>query len=101
MKENAKDIIFTDDLVISGGDLLVDNSDGQHIEHIFRADRGQFRQWPLVGVGLQKQDNGSTNPQELKQEAKLQLRADGYNVKGISIATGETLGIEVNAKRVQ
>lgn len=101
MKENAKDIIFDGDLVIENGDFLVAESDGQHIEHILRADRGQFRQSPLVGVGLQKQDNASPNRQKLKQEIKLQLRADGFTVKKLELSDGDVLGIDIDAKRVK
>jgi hypothetical protein len=101
MKDNAKDIIFVDDLVIKNGDFVVSESDGQHIEHILRADRGQFRQFPLVGVGLQKQDNASVDRQRLKQEIKLQLRADGYAVKKTLITSGDIMGVDIDAKRVK
>ncbi len=101
MKENAKDITFADDLEIANGDFVVSESDGQHIEHILRADRGQFRQFPLVGVGLQKQANASPNRQKLKQEIKLQLRADGFGVKKIGISDGEVMGVIIDAKRVK
>jgi hypothetical protein len=101
MKEDAKDFIFTDDLVIRNGDFLVEASDGQHIEHILKADRGQFRQWPLVGVGLQRSKNASLRPQELKQEVKLQLRADNFKVKAVKVKPGDNLAIEVDAKRVR
>lgn len=101
MKTNAKDIIFTTDLQISGGDFLVSESDGQSIEHILRADVGQFRQSPLVGVGLQDQNNASVEPQKLKQKIKLQLKADGFSVKKVSIIAGEVLGIDIDAKRVR
>jgi|TARA_R110000764_G_C10688594_1_gene343455 hypothetical protein len=101
MKTNAKDIIFTTDLQISGGDFLVSESDGQSIEHILRADVGQFRQSPLVGVGLQDQNNASVEPQKLKQKIKLQLKADGFSVKKVSIIAGEVLGIDIDAKRVK
>ena len=101
MKTNAKDIIFTTDLQISDGDFSVSESDGQSIEHILRADVGQFRQSPLVGVGLQDQNNASVEPQKLKQKIKLQLKADGFSVKKVSIIGGEVLGIDIDAKRVR
>ena len=101
MKESVKDIIFTDDLQIANGDFVVGESDGQHIEYILKADRGQFRQFPLVGVGLQKQDNASVERQKLKQEIKLQLRADGFSVKQIAITAGDEMVVDVNAKRVR
>lgn len=101
MKEDAKDIIFTEDLEIALGDFVVSPSDGQHIEHILRVDRGQIRQFPLVGVGLQKEDNASVDRQKLKQEIKLQLRADGYTVKKITVLEGDEMFIDIDAKRVK
>lgn len=101
MREDAKDIIFTDDLVIENGDFLVDPSDGQHVEHIMRADRGQYRQWPLVGVGLQKAKSSSLRPQELKQEIKLQMRGDNMTVKTLKISPGDEMRISIETKRVR
>lgn len=98
---DAKDIIFKDDLEIRNGDLFVDYSDGQSIEFILKADRGQFRQWPLIGVGILRQKNGSVRPQELKQEIKLQLRSDNFKVKTLNVISGDQMGIEIDAKRLK
>lgn len=101
MKEDAKDIIFTDDLVIENGDFKVSLSDGQHIEHILKADRGQWRQWPLLGFGLQKYLKGSPNRQELAQLVKLHLRADNFNVRLVKISPGDEMTLDVDAKRIK
>lgn len=98
-REQAKDFIFQDDLVIRGGDFLVQDSDAQHIQHILQADRGQWRQWPLVGAGLMRALNSPSRVQELKQLIKLQLKADNMLTQRLKIVHGEQLGIEVKAKR--
>lgn len=98
-KEIAQDLIFTDDLVIQNGDFLVDESDNQHIEHILKADRGQFRQWPLVGVGVTRLRNSSVDRVALSQLIRLQLTGDNYLVKSIRITPGDELKISIDAKR--
>ena len=55
------------DLIFVNGDIKIDESDTQHVEHILIADRGQFRQFPLIGVGISRYYHGSVNKQQLKQ----------------------------------
>lgn len=90
----------TCDVVISGGDLLVGKSDQQHVEHILRADRGHFRQWPLLGVGLEKNLKGPISPQELKQAIKLQLKSDNYNVREVQVSR-DAKNINIDAQRIR
>jgi len=94
----VKDILFeSDDLVIIGGDLKVEESDQMHIEHIIRADKGHFRQHPLLGVGIRKNQNGTINPNQLKQDIKIQLIGDNYAVKQIVVT--DDFKVSVNALR--
>lgn len=95
-----KDIITDSDfdLEIINGDLAVLESDAQHIDHIITADKGHFRQFPLVGVGIEKFLNHSTTEQEIRQAIKLQLEADGFMVGTIKVV-GQN--IEINAERKQ
>ncbi len=98
MADAVKDILFeNDDLVIIGGDLKVNKSDQMHIEHIIRADKGHFRQHPLVGVGALRNQNASLNPAQLKQDIRIQLIGDNYAVKEIIIT--EDFKVSVNATR--
>ena len=93
-----KDIITdTDfDLSIVNGDISVLESDSQHIDHIITADKGHFRQFPLVGVGIVNFLNSSTEEQEIRQVIKLQLEADGFAVRQIKISGSN---IEIDAER--
>lgn len=96
-----KDIITdsTNDLIIENGDFKLNESDSQHVEHIITADKGQFRQWPLIGVGINRLINGSINPQSLKQVIKLNLESDNYNVRLIEVDSIDKLSINVDAQR--
>ena len=97
----AVDISFKDDLSIVNGDFALDESDSQHVEHILKADRGQWRQWPLVGAGLLRQIGGSVRVQAVKQLIKLQLKADGMAVKSLSVTLGDELKVDVQVKRLK
>ena len=93
-----KDIITdTDfDLIIVNGDISVLESDSQHIDHIITADKGHFRQFPLVGVGIVNFLSSSSSEQEIRQLIKLQLEADGFAVRQIKISGSN---IEIDAER--
>ena len=96
-----KDIITdsTNDLIIENGDFKLNESDSQHVEHIITADKGQYRQWPLIGVGISRLINGNINSQSLKQVIKLNLESDNYNVRLIEIDSIDKLSINVDAQR--
>jgi hypothetical protein len=86
------------DLIIQGGDLLVADSDGQHVQHICVADKGQYKQYPLLGVGLFRKINGPFNLQETKTDIKIQLRADNFTVNKVEI--GQDFDIDIEAERI-
>jgi len=98
----VKDFIFddtTNDLTITAnGDFFVSESDAHHIEHILKADKGQFRQSPLLGFSIDRQQNGAVNTQEIKQEIRKQLIADGFTVRKIAV-DGE-VNINIDAERL-
>lgn len=79
---------------IANGDLFVDDSDQQHIQHILVADSGQFRQWPLLGVGIKKYLNGSANQTDIKQTIRVQLRSDNFTVKTLEVKNDYSIKID-------
>ena len=93
-----QDIIFgrvdsAYDLLIEQGDFVVGNSDFQHIQHTLEACQGQYRQYPLIGVGIRKMLKGEIAGPE-KREIALQLRSDGYKPMTI-YHDGEMLNIRI------
>ena len=92
--KNRKDILFElnkdskhFDLSIKNGDFVIGDSNLQHVAHIIEAEQGQFRQHPLVGVGVIKMLNGPISGAE-KRNIRLQLEADGYKAKEIVFREG-------------
>ena len=94
-----KDVIFTDDIQILNGDFLVTDSEVQHIEHILSADKGHFRQFPLIGLGILKLNGGSIDKTALKQDIRTQLRSDEYSVRTIEI--DGSLNLSIDAVRIK
>ena len=84
----VKDILINDDIGIKNGDLVVGESDSQHIEHILTAKTGHFYQFPTLGVGVVDNIKGNVNRQALKQNIKRNLEADNYRIRKLEI-TGD------------
>ncbi len=81
------------DLVVYAGDFFVGYSDAQHIAHIVEADAGQYRQHPLLGVGLRRFINGVVDG-EVRRRIQLQLVSDGYRPRRV-VYEDEILKIEI------
>lgn len=98
----AQDMEFTDDLVINTakGDFNIIESDQQHIDHIITASKGNFYEWPDLGVDSKKLINSSNTDARNKQVIKGELVKDDFTVKDILITKddNETI-IEVDATR--
>lgn len=83
------------------GDFIVEESDEQHIEDIIVANTGSYKEFPLVGVGIENYINASMNPQDLERQIKIQLKADGYKVRNpkVELSPNGKLTIAPNAIR--
>ena len=95
----AKDIIYTDDMEFLGGDLKVDTSDLQHIEHILVAFPGNYKASPWLGIGIEDYKNATLSPktvQTLEREIKLHLDSDGAKNTFVQIES-KTLNTEIKA----
>lgn len=77
----ANDILIEDtgDLNILNGDFNVEYSDEQHVEHILLSSKGHYKQYPLIGVGIENYIKAPLNlitKQTLEREISLQLKYD-------------------------
>jgi len=75
----------TGDLLIQNGDFVIGASDEQHIFDIITSFAGDFKQFPIVGVGIQQYikgqgGNATINTNESVNDILSQLQADGYQV---------------------
>lgn len=88
-----------EDVIIENGDFKVFNSDQQHIQHILKANAGQYYQYPLVGLGIAYYRSASLTQQRLRQLIKTQLKADDYKSKVIEISSDFVVNID--AERIK
>jgi hypothetical protein len=87
----VQDILHTPDgdLAFRNGDFIVGDSDAQHVQDITFAMPGDFRQSPLVGVGIMNYLNGPVDASgfiNLRKTIRLQLQADGYIIAKLTLA---------------
>ena len=85
------------DLQLYNGDFVIDNSDQQHVEHIVHAQKGEYTNYPITGVGVVnylKKTNRVKS--DFKRDLKIQLENDNYQNPKIDLSDGfENLKIEV------
>lgn len=81
------DILINNDIKItSDGDLDVGESDQQHIEHILRANPGQFYQFPTIGAGTNMLQHGNISEVDMRRIVKKNLEDDNYRVNKIELS---------------
>lgn len=74
------------------GDFATGYSDDQHQQHILLANKGEFKEFPELGVGIVQMlaDDDYT---DMLIEAKKNLQYDGMTINNIKIEEGGKLGI--------
>jgi len=88
------------DLDLSTGDFRVDNNDLGHIESIILAQKGEWKQFPMIGVGIANFLNApmtTSTRVALEKEIRIQLESDDF--KNIFVEVDENGGIDVNADK--
>ena len=73
------------DVVIENGDFQITESDQDHISIILQSYLGAFKQFPLVGLGIDYYLASSGQEQVLKRNMIVQLNNDGYRVDNIQV----------------
>ena len=90
-----QDLNYTDDLNMANGDFLIKESDSQHVQHILKANKGDFKMNPELGVGIENMLN-SEEATSFLIETKKNLEYDGMKVQNIEFTEQETLKINAN-----
>lgn len=83
-----------DDLKIENGDFVKGESTKQHQGLLVRLKKGELRQFPKTGVGIEDflQDD---NPGDAHMEIQKQLEADGMVVREIRLRFNEDGELEL------
>lgn len=95
MKRRDLIVDETDELKIKNGDFVVDDADMQHVEHIIQVQKGEYKEFPLLGFGVQGYLKTNTPPFEFKRDLKIQLEYDGYKNANLSLTNDYQLSIEL------
>lgn len=85
------DIILMSDYTpqLANGDLVIGGSDDQHIELLMMTTPGQWKESPLVGIGLINYlKKPTTSEKQMKRDIIVGLSADGYKVNELSLDNG-------------
>lgn len=66
-------------LIISG--VVIGDSDLQNMELIVKSAKGEFKEYPVLGVSPEEYIKSVGREKELIREVTVQLEMDGYNPK--------------------
>lgn len=66
------------DIEIYNGDFVIDESDQQHIEDIFIAQKGEFKEFPALGFGAINFIKTNVSPYQFERDLRIQLEYDNY-----------------------
>lgn len=88
-----QDFIVNNDLEIKDGDLFIGISDEYHQKHILVAEKGEYKQFPELGVGILNLLN-SENATAMLIEAKRNFEYDRMKVKELRFTDDNTLIID-------
>jgi hypothetical protein len=95
----VKDLLLDedDDLLIEGGDLVVDESAEQEVGLLLRTNQGDWRNNPLTGFGLDRRTRNEVNRTEFARDLQGQLELDGFGTAQVELSADGQLTI--NARR--
>jgi hypothetical protein len=85
------DILFDEtgeDLLFVNGDLVIGKSTEQHINHILKAYKADFRFAPQLGAGVGTLLLDEVDEQEVKRLVRSELQRDGMTVESVTIENG-------------
>lgn len=93
------DFIQNYDLEIKNGDWHTGLAENQHAKYIIQAQKGEFKQNPELGVGIENMLN-TEQAIDFLIEAKKNLEYDGMNVKNIAFTEAGNLHIDAHYKEL-
>lgn len=90
------------DLVFRNGDLVIAESDTQHVVDTLNAFPGWWKEFPLDGVGLMSYTKSPAEVQQLNRKILVELESDGYKIKApmVTLSTDGELYINPNVVEV-
>lgn len=92
------DFIMEDDLEIKNGDFLIDEASQQNLTHILLSQKGSFKEYPILGVGLTRylKSPDVTTRLRLENEIDKQLIYDNFSVRTLDVNDLKNIKIDGN-----
>jgi hypothetical protein len=87
---------ITTDLVVVDGDFRVVETTQREVEYILISEKGNWRENPVLGVGLIRFLNAVGARRELLKKTRLQLEFDNMKVDGLSVADGGQMDVQAH-----
>lgn len=88
--------ILTDDngdLLIQNGDIVIGESDNQHQVDIILSNKGEYKEFPEIGVGI-VQMLSDDDPMSVLIEIKKNLQYDGMKVDNVKFEENGKITID-------
>lgn len=73
------------DLIDNGDEWEEGDSDQQHVELLTYFQKGELKEFPFVGFGLERRLKGVADTRKFIRELKIELEADGYNNPTVTV----------------
>lgn len=77
------------DLLIQNGSLTIADTSEQNAQMIVCAEKGEFKEYPQLGVGITRYLKSVGREREMLREIKVQLSFDGVKNPKISFDNGQ------------
>ena len=89
------------DLLIEDGDFVLHESDEAHIEHILISNKGTWRQFPAIGVGLRSFLSGPLTrviKNGLAKLIRVNLTFDGFKIRKLNVDNIEDVKLDATRR---
>ncbi|WP_299713634.1 oxidase [uncultured Tenacibaculum sp.] len=89
----------TGDLLIVNGDFVIANATLQHQEHIILAQKGEYKEFPEIGVGISNMLNDE-NPRDVITQIRRNFEYDGMEVNQLDFNAKGDIIVDAPYKEV-
>lgn len=91
------DILLDDDgelQVNADNDFKTGDAVNNYLRYIIEAHPGNYKEFPLLGVGIEKYLNTTVNPQQMERAIRVQLESDIFTNPLIDVRSWPTIVID-------
>lgn len=97
------DIILDSDgeFIESNGDFKMGDNANNLIRYIVEANKGEYKEYPLIGAGILRYLNGNKNIQEIERDIINELISDVFSNPDVDVDDFENGVIRVNKEEFE